>query len=90
MADQSEFVWLEWPDTGYRHRFGTQASEAWQGKGWVPCDPPPDVEDPRLRDPEPPEPEPEPEKPAKPKSKAAAKSAPTADSEDSEEKVTRG
>jgi hypothetical protein len=85
MADQSEFVWLEWPDTGYRHRFGARAAEAWQGKGWVPCDPPPEVEDPRLRDPEP---ESEPEQPAaRPKSKAAPKSAP---SQDSEEKVTRG
>jgi hypothetical protein len=80
--DNTGFVWLEWPETGYRHRFGVAAAEAWQAKGWVPCDPPPDVPDPRLRDPEP---EPEPE--AKPKSKAAAKSAP---SQESEEKVTRG
>jgi hypothetical protein len=79
MADQSEFVWLEWPDTGYRHQFGVGACEAWQAKGWVPCDPPDETPDPRLRDPEP---EAEPEQPApKPKSKAAAKTAPSKESE---------
>jgi hypothetical protein len=74
MADDSDFVWLEWPETGHRHQFGVAAAEAWQGKGWVPCDPPPEEPDPRLRDPEPPaepEPEPEPEQTPKPKKAAA-------------------
>lgn len=80
MAEES-FVWLEWPETGYRHQFGARASEAWQAKGWVPCDPPSDMDDPRLRDPVPaPAPEPEPE--STPKSKAATRPA--------EKKVTDG
>jgi hypothetical protein len=73
MADDSDFVWLEDPATGHRHQIGVAAAEAWQGKGLVPCDPPPEVEDPRLRDPAPPPAEPEPE--PTPKPKAATKSA---------------
>lgn len=41
MADNTEWVWLNNPETGGTARFPVLAREGWEARGWVEVDAPP-------------------------------------------------
>lgn len=52
----TDFVWLEFPATGGKQQFPTEAAPIWRIRGWQDCDPPPEpslLKDPLLDDPDP-------------------------------------
>jgi hypothetical protein len=76
-------VWLEYPETGGKAQFSTEAADIWRARGWVDAEP---AEEPNLlRDPPDPDPDPEPDAAeAKPDTEDVAD-----DGEQGQDKTTR-
>lgn len=66
MSAVDGFVWLERPETGACWRCPEDAAEAWQMRGWVPCDEPVPVDPAIAERPAPPAPDAPAEPVAKP------------------------